>query len=192
MTKSESRYFQTARRMDEALLRLLTERDFGYISIKELCAEAGVNRSTFYLHYENLSELLSECLDYMQERFYAAFGEHSELEGSIADCPKDELHLARREYLVPYLRYIKENRRLYAAAMANPTVFRTEETVTGLNARIFDPILDRFQVKREHRNYIMAFCLGGISAIVALWLRRGCDTPEEEVAGLIEGLIPKN
>ena len=32
----------------------------GYITVKEICEKAGVNRSTFYLHYENTTDLLQE------------------------------------------------------------------------------------------------------------------------------------
>ena len=53
MNKSESKYFNTALLMDEALLLLLENKEFEYITIKEICQKAGVNRSTFYLHYQN-------------------------------------------------------------------------------------------------------------------------------------------
>ena len=52
MNKSESKYYNTALLMDEALLLLLEKKDYDYITIKEICEKAGVNRSTFYLHYE--------------------------------------------------------------------------------------------------------------------------------------------
>lgn len=58
MNKSESKYFNTAVRMDEALISLLEKKDFDYITVKEICEAAQVNRSTFYLHYENTTELL--------------------------------------------------------------------------------------------------------------------------------------
>ena len=57
MNKSESKYFNTALLMDEALLFLLEKKDFEFISIKEICDKAGVSRSTFYLHYENMNDL---------------------------------------------------------------------------------------------------------------------------------------
>ena len=52
MNRSESRYFATAARMDEAFLTLLAKKDFEYITVKEICEVAEVNRSTFYLHNE--------------------------------------------------------------------------------------------------------------------------------------------
>ena len=60
MNKSESKYFNTALRMDEALIALLEEKDLEYITVKEICRRAGVNRSTFYLHYETIADLVNE------------------------------------------------------------------------------------------------------------------------------------
>ena len=49
MNRSESKYFNTARRMDEALLSLLEEKDFAYITVREICAAAGI-KSTSTVH----------------------------------------------------------------------------------------------------------------------------------------------
>ena len=46
--------------MHNALITLLDSKDFEYITIKEICEIAGVNRSTFYLHYDNVNDLLQE------------------------------------------------------------------------------------------------------------------------------------
>ncbi len=37
MNKSESKYFNTAARMDEALILLLEKKDLEYITVKEIC-----------------------------------------------------------------------------------------------------------------------------------------------------------
>lgn len=60
MNKSESKYFSTAERMDEALIHLLEAKGMEYITVKDICTQAGVNRSTFYLHYETIWDLLRE------------------------------------------------------------------------------------------------------------------------------------
>ena len=43
MNKNESKYFNTAIKMDEALIALLEKKDFEYITIKEICDTAEVN-----------------------------------------------------------------------------------------------------------------------------------------------------
>ena len=47
MNKNENKYFNTAKKMNDALIRLLETKDYEYITIKEICRIASVNRSTF-------------------------------------------------------------------------------------------------------------------------------------------------
>ena len=105
MNKSESKYFNTAVRMDEAFLKLLEKKDFEYITVKEICEEAGVNRSTFYLHYETLSDLLAECIRHLNQQFlaYMESDEYGVAAKLKTDCPLDELYLVTPKYLGPYL-----------------------------------------------------------------------------------------
>ena len=63
MNKLESKYFHTALRMNEALISLLEKKDLEFITVKEICETAGVNRSTFYLHYETISDLMNETVE---------------------------------------------------------------------------------------------------------------------------------
>ena len=108
MNRSESRYFATAARMDEAFLTLLAKKDFEYITIKEICEVAGVNRSTFYLHYETMSDLLSESVGRMNEQFLACMEKNSDaFFAKLRNCPRDELYLITPDYLTPYLSYIR-------------------------------------------------------------------------------------
>ena len=74
MAPTDSKYFRTAERMDQALLRLLERKDFPLITVKELCREAEVSRSTFYLHYETVADLLSETADALLRQFLDSMG----------------------------------------------------------------------------------------------------------------------
>ena len=73
MNKSESKYFNTAIKMDKAFLALLEEKDFEYITVKELCKRADVNRSTFYLHYENMTDYSRKALNICMMIFLSYF-----------------------------------------------------------------------------------------------------------------------
>ena len=73
MNKSESKYFNTAVKMDKAFLDLLEHKDFEYITVKEICKTANVNRSTFYLHYETIGDLLAESVRYMNAQVSGIF-----------------------------------------------------------------------------------------------------------------------
>lgn len=191
MTKAESKYFNTALRMDEAMMELLQEKEFEYITIKELCGRAGVNRSTFYLHYDNTRQLLEECVELLQQRFNAYFArEEGDFLSRLPRCDREELLLITPEYLTPYLTFVREHRRLYRAALDHPADFQAQDTYHKLFSQIFDPILARFRVPEEERKSIMAFYLAGIEAIVAEWMRADCRQPISFVIGVILRCIP--
>lgn len=89
MNRSESKYFHAAARMDEALLALLETKDLAYITVKEICAQAGVNRSTFYLHYETIADLLEESVEHMNAQFLSYMQQHDPVTflSRLRDCP---------------------------------------------------------------------------------------------------------
>lgn len=187
MNKNESKYFNTAQKMDEAFLLLLEKKDFAYITVKELCAKAGVNRSTFYLHYEALEDLLSECTDYLNARFRDYMQRDSdEFFTRLKDCPLNELYLITPEYLVPYLNYVKEHKRLFTAAIKNTKVLRLEETYNKMFRFVFVPILERYGVSADDMEYMMTFYVQGLVAVIIRWLKNDCTDTVERLIDIMQ------
>src|SRR5580658_4612264 len=55
---TDPRVLRSRQMLMEALLRLLSRKEFDDISIQEIADEAGLNRATFYLHYPDKNALL--------------------------------------------------------------------------------------------------------------------------------------
>src|SRR5258708_5276152 len=55
---TDPRILRSQRMLREALVRLLTQKEFEDISIQEIADEATLNRATFYLHYPDKKALL--------------------------------------------------------------------------------------------------------------------------------------
>ena len=118
MNKSESKYFNTAKKMDKALISLLEEKSFEYITVSEICKKANVNRSTFYLHYENTIDLLNETARFLLDGFMAYFDDkRKSIAKKLMESTLDELNFISDEYLHPYLSYIKENRLVFSTVL---------------------------------------------------------------------------
>lgn len=193
MNKSESKYFNTAAKMDEAFLSLLEKKNFAYITVKEICEKAGVNRSTFYLHYETVSDLLSESVEYINGKYLDYINPDSqEIVNRLKYCPLDELYLITPEYLNPYLNYIKENKRLFLIATENAETLRLYETYNRMFDAVFTPILERFQVQPQDRQYIMAFYIHGLIAIITEWIKQGCTDSVEHIISVISQCVMRN
>lgn len=195
MNKSESKYYNTACLMDEAFILLLEKKEFQYITVKEICTKAGVNRSTFYLHYETMNDLLEESAQFMLKKFYESMqsvddfnianGEEG-INEFVTSSSLDNLYLITPKYLTPYLQFIRDNKRLYATALKNVGLFKWENTYDNLFKKIFSPILDRFGQEEKIKPYLVLFYISGLMAIVTEWLKNDCAESVEEIISVIE------
>lgn len=186
MNKNESKYFNTAVKMDKALLSLLEKKDFEYITIKEICEVAGVNRSTFYLHYENTADLLKETTKYILDSFLTYFTvDRQSITIQYQECKLQDLVFITPEYLMPYLTFIKENQRVFITAVKHLGTMDFENVYNKMFKFIFNPILERFSFPEKDREYVLKFYLTGITAIVMEWLKNDCNESIEDISRII-------
>ena len=190
MNKNESKYFNTAIKMDEALLSLLEKKDFIYITVKEICEEAGVNRSTFYLHYENTADLLKETTQYILDKHFSYYNiEKKDMVVRLEGCDRKELIFVTHEYLDPYLTFIKDNRRIFKLAIKQFQVMNMDEVYVKMFKYIFEPILVRFGVSEKERPYVIKFYLTGVFAIVMDWLENDCNDDMDFIIKVINDCV---
>ena len=186
MNKSESKYFNTAIKMDLALVSLLKKKPFDYITVSEICEEAGVNRSTFYLHYETIGDLLAETTRYLLDDFLAYFSTDTKaIALNLMDCELSDLIFICDKYLSPYLSYVKDHKEIFGTALLYNQTLGFEDVYKRMFDNIFNPILERFQYTPSNRQYVMMYYLSGVNAIILEWLRNGCDKSIQEISEII-------
>ena len=151
MNKNESKYFKSAEKMHNALITLLDSKDFEYITIKEICETAGVNRSTFYLHYDNVNDLLQETVEAVYKDFFGRFGAEGAESIDIDDKDDEKLFLVTPGYLMPYLNFVEENRKLFYLMYEKNEMLGAEKTYETWFKNIFGPILTRFGVPENEQ-----------------------------------------
>ena len=191
MNKSESKYFNTAAKMDEAFLSILETKDFAYITIKEVCVKAGVNRSTFYLHYENICDLLNESVEYANRQFFSYM--QKELAVPASDTkngiPPSESIFITPKYLLPYLNYVKANKRLFKTMIQNASILKLDKIYEDMFQNIFSPIMEQFCCEPNEKNYIIAFYIHGLMAIIDRWLENDCEELIEKIMDIMQKCI---
>lgn len=176
--KKESKYYHTALLMDEALLQLLEKKDFLFITVKEVCQRAGVNRSTFYLHYENLYDLLEETIKLLNNRFVSSFPKELlvNLKGRV---------LTSKEFLIPYLNFIKENKKVYKTIHQRPDIFEVNKVFSKMYQNIFDPALESFKVREKEKKYVFEFYTKGCLGIIQKWVEDDCKDEIDLIVNII-------
>lgn len=194
MNKFETKYQNSAKLMDQALIELLNDKDFEYITVKEICKKAGVNRSTFYLHYETIDELLSETCQWYLEKFYEYYN-NLEDRISVKDIDKmniDDLILTSPKYLIPYLTFIKENKKIMTACVSKPGLLNCNKIYDDMFDHIVKPIMERFSIPKEDMKYIYSYFVNGINALIGVWIQNGFKESIEHISQLIVNMIPKH
>lgn len=190
MNKNESKYFRSAEKMHNALIILLNKKDFELITVKEICELAEVNRSTFYLHYDNSYDLLKETIEAVYKDFFSRFSADGHKEINLKEKSDEELFLITPNYLMPYLEFVEDNRKLFFIMYEKNEMMGAEKTYEKWFKEIFGPILTRFGVSQEDQPFIMIFYLKGIIGIINEWLARDCKESKETIISIIQKCIP--
>lgn len=71
MNPDDPRVKKTRRGLREAFVRLILKKGYDAVSIQDIASEAETARITFYRHYKDKEELLTDCLNTLYEELAA-------------------------------------------------------------------------------------------------------------------------
>lgn len=189
MDKNESKYHNSSIKMNNALINLLDKKDFEDITVKEICQTASVNRSTFYLHYENTYDLLKETLENLYKDFFSRYDSNLSMD-RINNKSNDDLFLITPKYLKPYLSFVYDNKKIFKLMYFKNEVFNGRNMYEIWLDKIFKPILSKFNVKNEEeQSYIMLFHLQGLIGLIMEWVKNDCKMPIDDLINVIQKCI---
>lgn len=109
--KTDLRVRRTRLVLREALINLIIERGFEAITIGDIAKQAMVNRTTFYLHYQDKYELVTSI-------FKEAVDELSETLGSPQEGPGQVDPESPSETWVNLFAHFSKNARMYQAMLS--------------------------------------------------------------------------
>ena len=105
--------------------------------------------------------------------------------------PKDAF-LITNDFLVPYLNFCKDNKRILKLINKKPQFFQNKESYKKMYNLIFYPAISQFLKNENERIYFLEFFTQGVSAIVHKWLELDCPTQIEELIEIIKKCINYN
>lgn len=160
--------------LKQSLISLLKEKNISQISVKELCTSAGINRSTFYLHYANAYELL----EHVEQEIIDNTSEYLE---------KIEANDSGITYILAFLDYIKKNDDLFAVMLlkSNDNVFSKRllnEVLMNIDNHL------QLDVPENMKRFTYAYLVNGILAIIQEWILEKFIISSNELAQLIFSL----
>ncbi len=175
MNKSETKFYNTAVKMNKALFELLLEKNFQDITVTLICERAAVNRSTFYAHYDNIYDLLEESKKNLFSDFFRVYKDILTV-NDIEGLSIEESNFITARYIVPYLEFIKEHKEFFQVYMDNLKVFAPDDMLKFMLNTTFIPILKKYGINDGTLSFYFAkYYLTGITAIIQGWLERNCE-----------------
>lgn len=170
---------ETDEKIIRTVYRMMTQEHLpvGKITVREICEEADVHRSTFYAHYRDVYDLVEKVEQSMSRQLTEAFFRKLDEKASARDC-FTEIFTFIREHREFYLYYLTESRQFGVLQLAWETIRDRAAAVSA------DP--ESFGARSaEEMEYHGIFFLTGMTAMVRLWLQRGCREAPETLYDLL-------
>lgn len=173
--KDDQRVVITKKLLREGLLRLLKNKDFGSISVTDLCLESGINRATFYRHYQHPRDIIDEI--------------RYDMSGDMKACALiDEANVNLQEWLEYMCRYFYERADLLNILFR----CRTDEEFVSLINELYYERVENLQkagigaeFDEDEFRLAMYYCSGGIYYVLRQWITEPMDKTPQEVARVI-------
>lgn len=179
-TKNNRRVRFTRSALREALIDLILEKPLVSITVKDICARADINRSTFYLHFKDVTDILrtteDEIIEHMHER----------------EC-RDLQEI--KGFFIDFLEQIRSNPRIMkviqvlCSEQGDPYFVRKLQTMT------YEAFLDGWdmhmmpEMSEQRKLLVFSYIISGMVSMLSTWATRAQDTPTEQVVSLLMGLM---
>lgn len=176
--KTDPRVLRTRVLLRQALQELVPEKNFSSLTISQVTARAGLDRSTFYLHYPGLHALLEDCarelFAEMRAEIYA---------NKMADYRSDPSVL--EPFVASVFKHLEKHHRFYKAMLGRQgdPYFRIlfQDQLAEL---IFEPVelKDTMNKNNVQSGMTLRFFSAGFAGLASWWLEKDMPIPLEEAS----------
>jgi AcrR family transcriptional regulator len=186
MPSPDLRIRRTRRLLFEAVLALAATRDFSEITVQDITRQAEVNRTTFYLHFRDKENLVTQALDELFEEFTAedrAFvAAHNRLTPELVPPP-----------IVDLFRHIAERRELYRRLLAGSGSSAFAAQLRAFHERQFMLVWDEMKLDVDPGSpppeLRARFAATALQGVIDWWLNEGKSESIETMSAWLWDLL---
>ena len=180
--KNNQRFKETDDKIRQTFLKLLSEKGLSHTTVRDICTECSINRSSFYAHYEDIYDLLSRMEASIRLDMYASFN------GTGASSE----HFLSPEYFELILIHMSRHRDFYCAYLESFGKPAIEDGLQMIKEYVIRPYFMKLGITEDSRiNYHFTFFCFCFIAVLKQWLDNHCvETPHELAQILWDSLAP--
>ena len=170
--KENRRIQMTKKLLKESVFELMEQKPLNKITIKEICENADVNRTTFYKYYGDQYMLVKDAEDELLKKT-------SEFLKSLSS---DE---EKTKLLEEFLTYVRNNGDTFRILLDRNS--DTDFRLRLMNVAMEKVMAEKYEprIRNEDKKYIFCMIIMGAINTIGLWIDSKFDMPEDEVSSLM-------
>ena len=152
---------KTKDRIQESLCRLMHEKTFENITVKEICEKADVNRSTYYRNFSSKEDIIKYKLENILDEYIEEF--------------EGQEDTSRQNYINTILATFSRHKEFFKTIHKHNQTYLLQNVLTE-----YFSVKDNVNDKKElYRSY---YHIGGICSFTICWIENGMEDDISELS----------
>ena len=183
---SDRRIARTRATLQHALISLTLKKGYDATTIKDICDEANVGRSTFYAHFTSKDDLKRSGLENLRKLLVARQRE------LLAANDGETRSLSFSLTLFEHARDHKELYRALAGSRGGAIGLSTiRQILSDLVRDEIGAAADKSNTAAIPRDLVVQYLVGAYMAVLIWWLDRGAKLPPQRIDAMVRRLASK-
>ena len=184
--KNNRRVRFTRSALREALIDLILEKPLASITVKDICARADINRSTFYLHFKDVTDILRTTEDEIIEHMR-----------THTPTPDRRFHEPEeiKVFFTSFLEHIRQTPRIMKVIQVLCSEQGDPYFVRKLQSLTYEAFLNGWdmhmmpQMSENQKLLVYSYLISGMVAMLSTWATKAQVVPTSQVVELLMGLM---
>lgn len=183
LKQEDRRIRKTKKLLKESLIELMNEKKVKDITIKDITERADLNRGTFYLHYLDIYDLLSQIEDEIITNLTALLKTFNETQT-----------LSSYELLEQLFNYLYENKEIFRVLL-----YTNSDTQFLNKLQTLIKTMGLYTLQNVYKDsqpivytYFLSFISSGVIGMVEHWFENGMTLTPSEMASMLDQMITKS
>jgi len=180
-SKNNRRAQNTQQKIKAILLEKLSDKHLHQVTVQEICHAAKINRTTFYMHFDNLADVMQTIEAEMQEGIKQLFLDpESGMYKPLTDQSLERL-----------IAYLHENANFYRVLLndLNSLELLDRELAASWEREIEPVFRKKGEWTEIELRYRFEYFNSGFRGIIRRWLNERCPESPAELARVIKNVV---
>lgn len=176
--KLDRRVKKTKKALLQALTKLMSKKKINSITVKELTDLADVNRSTFYLYYKDIFDMVDKVETELINDFSEAYDKFSKEATTYDDV---------LSFFIYLFEFVQTNVEMFKVFLGHDGDYTFIEKLKNTLKYCKIPMDDTFSQLEAY--YVMPFAISGCIGIIQQWLKDDMVVSPKDMAAIVVKML---